>query len=339
MIARLLRGALVGLLVAGCAPPPVASPDVAPGPPQDAPCATKDACLEAGARAEGAQDLARAQKLYRRACHKGSGRGCHSAALLLEGDANAGKRYALFREACVLGYDGATCFTTAERLREANPREALAFYRRGCAAGSVKACARGSVDALGVGDDAAALEMATRGCDDTRADTCDALGVLHAQGRGVPRDEARALALFHKGCAAHDPSACDHEKKLGAATPPRSGDGFEVPNANLRMGSLTVDGFTMDSVVCRAENAGLAVLLLGPALGSRIAAKQAPLRACSPKGGEARVRFAMAGGRITSVEAKAATPAVEKCVTRALERAPAPAKGMCAMTLHLGKKK
>lgn len=346
------RLSLAVVLLAGCGvPPPPATPEPppAPEPPPLAapspsrPCATKEACFAEGERAEKDKDATRAHRYFKHACELGHGGGCNKAAFSLAGDDKNEEKHALFLQACELGHDGVGgfardgvgCFNAAEHVREREPDKALRLYVKGCAAGFVSACERGSLHALALGDDAAAFQMAGRGCDEKHSATCNTLGVLYAKGKGVPPDLDKASSLFKRACEAQDDNGCDNVKKLGGAG---GGKDLDVLGANLDMSSLTADGFTMERITCRAEGGGLAALVLGPALGAVVASKRVALRACSPKGGEARVRFDMAGGRISAVEARAATPAIEACVIKALKTAAAPMKGTCAMTLRLGKK-
>jgi TPR repeat protein len=52
------------------------------------------------------------------------------------------------------------------------------------------------------------LEACERECDAGSADRCRRLGATYAFGEGVPKDEARATALFSQACDMKDPSAC-----------------------------------------------------------------------------------------------------------------------------------
>jgi TPR repeat protein len=58
---------------------------------------------------------------------------------------------------------------------------------------------------LGACTDVAACE---RECDAGSADRCRRLAVSYAFGKGVPKDEAHATALYDRACAMNDPSAC-----------------------------------------------------------------------------------------------------------------------------------
>ncbi len=131
-----------------------------------------------------------------------------------------------------------------------------------------------------------------------------------------------------------DPPQPDVPAASGSA-PPAAG-GLDVANANITMGSVTVDGLTMTDFACQAGG-GLGALLAGPTMAGMLSKKKAALKACSPKGGTARVRWTAAGGKITKVESKAQTPQIEACVVKAVSSVPATMDGTCAATIDLGK--
>src|SRR5205814_702913 len=104
--------------------------------------------------------------------------------------------------------------------------------------------------------------------------------------------------------------------------------------ANLHVGSMTVDGLTIEDLSCRADGLGVfgSMLVVGG-----ISKKKAALNACAPKGDRPRVEWTAAKGVVAKVKVKAATPAIEACVTKALSGTQAPFEGECAATLVLGK--
>lgn len=167
---------------------------------------------------------------------------------------------------------------------------------------------------------------------------------------GVPRPDAEASSPPSPTPSATEPpavaSAAVKPEPTPAEPPPApqassapasDPSGLDVADANISMGSVSADGFTMTNVACKSEGGGLGALMLGPAIAATIGSKKAQLRACSPKGGEARVLFTMAHGKTDHVEAKAASPDIEKCVTKVMKTVPAPMDATCASTLQLGK--
>lgn len=84
---------------------------------------------------------------------------------------------------------------------------------------------------------------------------------------------------------------------------------------------------------------GLGGLFGGVAIGTAFKARKGKLDACSPKAKtEARVTWTGSGGKVTNVAATAADPKVAKCVERALAGAPSIVSGVCAATVHVGKR-
>lgn len=70
---------------------------------------------------------------------------------------------------------------------------------------------------------------------------------------------------------------------------------------------------------------------------SGIAKRKKRLRACAKKPEEVRARWTTAGGRIATVEVKASSKAVDRCVQKALKGASAAFGGTCAATFPIGK--
>jgi hypothetical protein len=120
-----------------------------------------------------------------------------------------------------------------------------------------------------------------------------------------------------------------------ASAPPPA---LAVTDANLSVGSITADGFTMKDLACKLDGGGgLGAVLLGPTIAASLSKKKAALDACAPKGAEARVRFTAAGGKIASAEASAGDPKIEACVVKVLKTVPGVADGTCSASLHVGK--
>ena len=92
----------------------------------------------------------------------------------------------------------------------------LESCRDACAANDDKACERGTEIAfdLSKGELEYAQAMAIvglfadRGCQLGNPRTCTILGALLADGRGVPKDEARSLEMYKKGCDGSDAEGC-----------------------------------------------------------------------------------------------------------------------------------
>lgn len=336
-------------LAVGCSTvdPPVSSP-VAPtadvsseaAPPANAkkfPCGDAAACAAEGKKAEEAKDKERAREAYRAACDQGSGEGCASlGSLVQEIDKDSSAAVELWLKACDLA-EASACFNAAEKVRHDKPKDATALYVRACKGAADNpmlvglACGRGGVHAYQSGDDAAAADLALASCNEQRVAGCNLLGVLNLEGKGgIKPNKDKAVELFKKACEAGDASACENEKKVASS--------LDVPGANITMGSITSDGFTLTDMQCKAEGAGLGALFLGPAIAGAIGKKKAALDACAPKGADARVRWTASGGKIASVEAKAGDGKIEACVAKVIKTVPGLLEGTCAASMHLGKK-
>ncbi len=113
---------------------------------------------------------------------------------------------------------------------------------------------------------------------------------------------------------------------------------LSVEGANLNVGSITADGFTMKDLGCKLDGGGgLGGLLLGPTIAAGLSKKKSALDACAPKGADVRVRFTAAGGKIASAEAASGDAKVDACVVKVLKTVPGIADGTCAATVHAGK--
>ncbi len=336
-------------LASGCgpamdaAPPGSAAAWESPGV-ETGSCDSAPSCANEAKRAAEAGDTARLQMFLGYGCDQGDGGACLSRGLAL--DAVNPKAEELFKKACTLG-DAAGCFNAAERVRHQDLPAAIALYKKSCESGAPlersaprMACERGSLVAYTAHDFDSAKALAQHVCDTDAQSGCGLLGVMAAKGEGSLPDAAEAAQLLLRGCKAGDEEACENAKKLAREEDkPQSTSGeLDVAGANLSMGSVTANGFTMRDLACKTENGGIGAVMLGPGLAAAIAAKKAQLRACSPKGGEARVRFKMEGGHTSQVEAKAATPAIEACVVKVMKTVVAPTAGTCAATLALASK-
>jgi hypothetical protein len=106
----------------------------------------------------------------------------------------------------------------------------------------------------------------------------------------------------------------------------------KVPGANLRIGSATVDGLTLDGLECRVEGAGLG-LLGNMALIGALAKRKSSIDKCGTKGTLVEVTWTAAGGKITKA---AGTGKEGECVAKLLKKLATPVDGECAATIVLG---
>jgi hypothetical protein len=314
--------------------PPVAAPP--PGP--KLPCPDKDACYAAGRAAGKAGDEARAKELYAAGCDLGSGGACVDGAALHEDEPDRGMGMQI--RGCTLGA-AVGCFNAAEMLRN-GPRvkEALAFYAKACAApdpGDLRlrglACERGAHVAYEAGDFGRAAELGALGCNDEVASACDTLAVLYANGEGVAKDMAKAASLFERGCKGGDNEACDHQKAAAAALDP-----LAVEGANLKMTSISVEGFAMSDMACKLKGGGLEMLVAGPVLAAVIGKKKAALNACAPGGAAVTLRWKIDGGHVVEALASTGDKKVEACIAKVVRSSIATFDATCRASFKLGRR-
>ncbi|PIE19219.1 MAG: hypothetical protein CSA66_02730 [Proteobacteria bacterium] len=152
------------------------------------------------------------------ACDQGDGAACNRLGVRyaagLEGEARSVDRARqLYERACAA--KNATGCANLGALHErdlGDPRAAASYYRLGCEARSPAACAGlGALLADGRGvarDEAKAVALLGGACDDGHAPACGRAGALIARGRGVPADPRRGAALTGRGCDAADQRSC-----------------------------------------------------------------------------------------------------------------------------------
>ncbi|UQA62790.1 tetratricopeptide repeat protein [Polyangium aurulentum] len=224
----------------------------------------------------------------------------------------------------------------------------VALMRKACDAGHAEGCFNVGT-ALFHGEGVAANKPASiplfeAACKGGSDGACFNLGVMYAKGDGVEKDMAKARANFEQGCRLGDSESCDVVKEIDGAAAKASGSASTgVANANISVGSMTVDGLLAKDISCRLDSGGGGGLLgafMGPgvAIGS-LAKKKAQLDACAPGGAEPRVTWSFAGGRTTKVSVDGVPDKVKGCVEKVVKSAVATADGECAATLVAGKKK
>ena len=323
-------------------PAPTAQPTIVSAPSASAstsaalpapPCPDARGCYGAAKKAREADDMPKAKELYGLACEQGHAEACNELGVLSE-ESDAARSLELKVQACDLG-SLFGCANAGEGLSDSEPRRALIYYRKACAPATearvrAVACLHGGITAYGADDFDTAFEMSSTVCNDELADGCNLLGVLYLQGKGVAADEARGKKLVHRACAAGNEEACSNEKRLG------TGD-LDVPGANITLGSVSADGFTMTDMACKSAGGGLESLFLGPAVAGSLSKKKGALDACAPQGADVRIRWSSSAGRVTSAEAKAPDPKIEACVVKVLKSAPGVLDGTCAASVHLGR--
>jgi TPR repeat protein len=247
---------------------------------------------------------------------------------------------------------------------------AHAAAARGCQLGNAVACVDLGVDeSMGLGgakhDFAAAYEHFTVACDAGVVAGCRYIGVLYFEGSLGSPDPVSALKWFHAACEMADPESCFNagvliidgvagEPDLAAATAfmvracelgdtdgcaavakiaeAAQAQASKIPDANLQVGSATVNGFTVESLECRVEGAGSG-LLGNMALLAALAERKTAIDKCGTKGTLVEVTWTAAGGKITKAEGVGSEGV---CVAKVLKKLATPLDGECAGTIVLG---
>ncbi len=251
-----------------------------------------------------------------------------------------------------------------------DPPMAHAAALRGCNLGSAPSCVDVGVDlAMGYGgatqDFATAFNHFMSACEAREPQGCRYAGVLHHEGSlGMP-DPAAAMKLFDLGCQMSDAESCfnagvmiveglvagvDLETAgnyMAAACELGDADGCaavekiaevieeqtaKLPGSNLRMGSATVNGFTVESLECRIDSSGTGVLG-NMALIAALAERKTAIDKCGAKGTVVEVTWTASGGKITQAAGVGSEGA---CVAKVLQKLATPLDGECVGMIVLG---
>jgi len=99
------------------------------------------------------------------------------------------------------------------RTHEPSAKPDAAKHEADCAAGNAVACHAAALDhyyARSPEHDAAALERFRKACDAGYAPSCNGVGAMYADGRGVAKDEVEAVRWFRASCANDASTGCEH---------------------------------------------------------------------------------------------------------------------------------
>jgi TPR repeat protein len=251
----------------------------------------------------------------------------------------------LLQRACDLG-SGSGCFNLAgvlanEELGVKAPARSAAAYGRACELGDAKGClgaGMASYEGGGVGKDPAeALRLFKKACDLGNAEACKNVAVLLWGGELVARDREAAIGYFRRACDGGYAEACDIVKEIdaqlaggGEAAAPAGG----IAGANLTVGSMSVNGMTVNDLECRLASMGFmaAMQLVGS-----IAAQKKAMDRCAPKGAAPYVKWTFSGGKAQAVEVTGANDTkLEKCVAKAAAKMESAMDGECGAYFLVG---
>ena len=137
-----------------------------------------------------------------------------------------------------------------------------------------------------------------------------------------------------RACELGDADGCAAADKISAAVAEAAAAVPEskIADANLQIGSASVNGFTIESLECRVEGGGMG-LMGNMALLAALAERKTQIDKCGAKGTVVEVIWTSAGGKITKAEGEGSEAA---CVAKVLKKLSTPVDGECAGTIVLG---
>ena len=222
-----------------------------------------------------------------------------------------------------MGYGGAT----------QNFNTAYERFMIGCEAGEGAGCRYAGVlqheGSIGEPDPLAALKLFEIGCQINDSDSCFNAGVLIVDGVAgeVPLDVA--AEYMARACELGDADGCAAVEKITQAMEEQAS---KLPGSNLRVGSATVNGLTVESLECRVNEGGAGVLG-NMALIAALAERKDKIAKCGAKGTLVEVSWTAAGGKITKADGVGTEG---KCVAKVLQKLATPLDGECIGTILLG---
>lgn len=162
-----------------------------------------------------AKDQARAVASYLPGCALGEGSACYHGGLT-----DAGNAAQFFGDGCKL-QDRSCCGSLARLYEvgqgvEKDVARAAMLFEQACALGDGAVCSGLAEKRLAAGDAAGAASLLERACNSGAERSCRDLAEMLASGRQVPRDDARAAALFFSSCERGAFIGCKRACDLGS---------------------------------------------------------------------------------------------------------------------------
>lgn len=318
---------------------PIAEPS-AEGPAKPEGCSDVEDCATQGTLEILAGDAGGLAKLDY-ACTKGSPTGCQNLSTALRSGQlpeDAAAAHVAAQRGCKLG-NAAACVDLGvdESMGLGGATQDFAaaheHFTLACEAGVATGCRYVGVlhheGSLGSPDPVAAMKSFEKACELSDSESCFNAGVLIVNGLVGDVDLEAASKFLSRACELGDPDACTAVEQITAELAAQS---EKVPGANLRIGSATVDGLTLEGLECRVEGGGLG-LLGNMALIGALAQRKASIDKCGKKGTLVEVTWTAASGKITKAEGVGSEG---ECVAKVLKKLSTPVDGDCAATIVLG---
>lgn len=278
-------------------------------------------------------------ELNLRGCAAGSARSCGMlGADYYEGeavDADLTRAAELFTQACDQGEVASCSLLGTVLASEAEPRDfagAAKAFGRACELGETAHCKDAGVLYLSkLSQVEPALAMFGRGCTADDAEACYNLGAVHGAGLGVTQDQAEGEKWMKKACELGDQEGCQGAAQLAAAQDPNA-----VAGANVNVGSMDVNGMTIQDLQCRISGGG--GLFGTMALVATLADKKKAFDKCAPKGAAPIIRWDFAGNNTNVINVDDPSEQVAACVEKVMKKVPATMEAQCKATVLIGNK-
>ena len=276
-----------------------------------APCADKADCEKKAVAAFQGKKFPEALKAATRGCKGGSPASCYIVGVLYWQGAGVKK----------------------------SPKKTAKFFTRACDLKHAGACYNLGVlhrDGVGVKKSGKkGLKISIKACELGYNDGCLNAGVMLLKGQGVKKDVKRSAGIFKKGCDKGHKKCCtgaELAKKEMSGGGDSGSDG--VTDANVTVGSMTVNGFTIKDMKCKITGGGfLASAMVVGSLG-----KRKKLKHCGKKGKTPKVVWVYAGGKARVLSVTGASGKAKKCIRAEMKKVRAGSlAGKCEGLFVMGK--
>ncbi|GEM_PF-917997 len=235
---------------------------------------------------------------------------------------------AAFALACDLGHAQGCLVVGLDALDDGDATAGLDALQQACEL-STATCADAGVAVLSVlYDQPTAMAMFSAGCRGSDAGACYNLGVIYSTGQGVAVDDVEGEAWMREACTLGDQDGCEAAEELAAARDPSA-----VVGANLRVGSLEVNGMAIRDLQCRLDGGGVFGSM---ALAGALAKNKKAFDKCAPKGAAPIVRWDFGGRKTTVISVDDPAPKVAACVEAVMKKVAPGMDAQCRATLLIG---
>lgn len=146
--------------------------------------------------------------------------------------------------------------------------------------------------------------------------------------------DAPASASASTPAAAPTTAPADAKKADAKAEEKAADPAPAVTGANLKVGSMTVNGFTVSDLSCRLEGGGF---LASATVVGGLAAQKGAIQKCGKTGDKVHVLWDLAGGKSTNIKVTGGSAKAQKCVGKAMKKVKVGIPGQCGGYFHLGK--